>query len=62
MKTEDIAVLGLAGVAVYLILKTGGAFNPAQPPLQVSPQSYSYHGDIDGMLFSATGADVRARR
>jgi hypothetical protein len=61
MKTEDIAVLALAGVAVYLILKKGGVIGQAKA-VQVSPGEWSYNAGADGALFSASGADIRARR
>lgn len=65
MKTKDLMIVGLAGVAVYLILKNGGAFaarSTATKPLTVWYGSYNYAGDEAGNLYSATGADVRARR
>lgn len=65
MKKQDLMIVGLAGVAVYLILKRGGVLGAQQQaarPVTVWYSDYNYANDANGLRFSATGADVRARR
>lgn len=77
MDKNDLIVLGVAGVAVYMILRSGGVFSKQAAAVNVnqafhsnwdallklaeSPQ-YNWSNDESGAKFSATGADVRARR
>ena len=70
MKNDELIVLALAGIAVFLIVKSGGITLPKASggaALNVDLWSapwydYNYQNDEDGAKFSATGADVRARR
>jgi len=66
MGKEEIIVLALAGVAVLLILKAGGVKMPTVAVMKTEVSDpldggYRYYGDEDGAIFSATGADIRAR-
>jgi hypothetical protein len=79
MKTDEIMILAVAGLAAYMVLKTGGvlgtgalklpgltnksAFETAWDSFTSQPwYTYNYANDASGSKFSATGADVRARR
>jgi len=64
---EEIIVLALAGVAVLLILKSGGVKMPTAGGMKTEVSNpldggYQYYDDEGGAIFSATGADIRARR
>lgn len=78
MDKEEIIVLALAGVAVFMILKAGGVMKSTAAATstpdagflrnwdtvmrEAAAPDYVYDNDETGALFSATGADVRARR